>query len=101
MAKAKTHTKPKTKKPDGRRNNGRPLGAVNRLTKEAIEMAKQTGELPLEYMLRVMRDDETPADQRDDMAKAAASYVHHRLQAMSVSGEVQHLTHEQALAQLR
>lgn len=37
-----------------------------------------TGDMPLDYMLKVMRDDEADAKRRDDMAKIAARYIHHK-----------------------
>jgi hypothetical protein len=43
------------------------------------EAAAATGETPLEYMLRVMRDPSVDHGRRDDMAKAASPYVHSRL----------------------
>ncbi len=35
-----------------------------------------SADTPLDYMLKVMRDDEADAKRRDEMAKIAASYVH-------------------------
>ena len=35
--------------------------------------------MPLDYMLRVMRDIQSDTQRRDDMAKAAAGYCHHKL----------------------
>ncbi len=35
--------------------------------------------MPLDYMLRVMRDISSDTQRRDDMAKAAAGYCHHKL----------------------
>ena len=55
---------------------GRKKGGKNRATAEAMEQAKATGEMPLDYMLRVMRDDEADKDRRDRMAAAAAQYLH-------------------------
>ena len=46
--------------------------------KAAAEIAA-TGELPLDYMLRVMRDPTADDNRRDHMAKAAAPYCHARL----------------------
>lgn len=64
---------------------GRPKGSINRATAESIERAKLTGELPLDYMLRIMRDQSAAPDRRDDMAKAASPYVHARLQAVDAT----------------
>jgi hypothetical protein len=43
------------------------------------------GETPLEYMLRIMRDPREPAARRDEMAKAAAPYLHPKMQATAPS----------------
>jgi hypothetical protein len=43
--------------------------------------------VPLEYMLSVMRDETAPPERRDEMAKAAAPFVHPRLTATKVSGD--------------
>ena len=53
---------------------GRPKGAVSRANEQVREEAAATGELPLAYMLRIMRDPSQPVGRRDDMAKAAASF---------------------------
>jgi hypothetical protein len=52
-----------------------------------LEAAAAGGELPLDYMLAVMRDPKVPAKRRDEMAKAAAPYLHSRLSAVSLNGE--------------
>jgi hypothetical protein len=78
---------------------GRPKGSLNKKTIEQVAAVEATGETPLEYMLRVMRDREQPKDRRDDMAKAAAPYVHAKLAAVEHSGSVA-MTHEDALEQL-
>jgi hypothetical protein len=44
-----------------------------------LEAAQAGGDLPLDYMLRVMRDLTASAKRRDEMAKAAAPYLHSRL----------------------
>ena len=67
----------------GRRpGSGRPRGSANRRTREIADRAAEEGLTPLEYMLQVMRDDEAVPARRDDMAKAAAPYLHPRLQAV-------------------
>lgn len=70
-----------------RKGAGRPVGAANKIDHEARLMAAATGETPLEYMLRVMRDATVEHQRRDDMAKAAASYVHARLSSAEVKSE--------------
>ena len=44
-----------------------------------LDEIASTGETPLQYMLRVMRDAATPPARRDAMAVAAAPYVHCKL----------------------
>ena len=65
---------------------GRKRGSVNRASAEAIAMANEGGESPLACMLRIMRDKKASDARRDDMAKAAAPYCHHKLAAIEVSG---------------
>jgi hypothetical protein len=69
-----------------RPNAGRKPGALNKATAKAREQAEAGGEMPLDFMLRVMRDTETDLPQRLDMAKAAAPYVHAKLAAIEVAG---------------
>ena len=42
-------------------------------------MLAEGGEMPLDFMLRVMRDFKIDAHMRADMAKSAANYCHPRL----------------------
>lgn len=65
---------------------GRPKGSVNKRTQAFLR--NNGGDLPLDYMLRVMRDPEQPAARRDDMAKAAAPFLHAKLQTIQHSGEI-------------
>src|SRR5262249_35189805 len=45
-------------------------------------------ELPLAYMLRIMRDPSQPVGRRDEMAKAAAPFCPSRLSSVEHSGEI-------------
>lgn len=78
---------------------GRPKGAKSKLTEKAIERAGATGELPLEFMLRVMRDEGEAFDVRFDAAKAAAPYMHARLasveQRVTYTDDATELSREQ------
>jgi uncharacterized protein DUF5681 len=65
---------------------GRPKGSRNKRTRAVLEAAAAGGELPLDYMLGVMRDPTVSAKRRDEMAKAAAPYLHSRLSAVAHSG---------------
>jgi hypothetical protein len=69
----------------GRKTGGRQKGTPNKVTeaaREVIEQATADGITPLEYMLRVLRDEGQDTERRDDMAKAAAPYVHPRLNSI-------------------
>ena len=67
---------------------GRPKGAASRANEEVRQEAAASGELPLAYMLRIMRDPSQPVGRRDDMAKAAAPFCHSRLSSVEHSGEI-------------
>ena len=71
--------------------NGRVLaaqGSGQPANEQVRQEAAATGELPLAYMLRIMRDPSQPVGRRDDMAKAAAPFCHSRLSSVEHSGEV-------------
>jgi hypothetical protein len=59
----------------GFKTGGRTAGTLNKCTEAMLDEIASTGETPLHYMLRVMRDPEAPAVRRDAMAIAAAPYV--------------------------
>ncbi len=69
------------------KSGGRKRGSLNNRTitqqqqaKAIRQAAKEAGLTPLEYMLKVMRDPATEPHRRGEMAKAAAPYMHPRLQ---------------------
>ena len=67
---------------------GRPRGSTNKFSAEIRAAGAASGEeLPLDYMLRVMRDPNVDPHRRDFMAKAAAAYVHPRLNSTEVGGK--------------
>jgi hypothetical protein len=66
--------------------HGRPRGSRNKRGIANIEAAQSGGELPLDYMLAVMRDTKAPARRRDEMAKAAAPFLHARLASIEQHG---------------
>jgi len=72
-----------------REGAGRPKGARTKITEEAIKRAGD-GETPLEYMLRIMRDAAIDNDRRDQMALAAAPYVHAKQQEIELRGDNTH-----------
>ena len=69
---------------------GRKRGGVNRTTQEAIEQAKEGGQMPLDFLLGIMRDVGADEAKRIDCAKAAAPYLHHKLNTIdaTVQGDV-------------
>jgi hypothetical protein len=74
----------------GRRSGaGRPKGAATKRTREIANRAAAEGVLPLDYMLAVLRDEAAEPSRRDDMARAAAPYLHPRLSSVDaqVTGE--------------
>lgn len=76
----------KNSKPRGgkRKGAGRPKGAINKATKEERKILAEGGVLPLEYMVKVMRDGRAPTARRDAMAIAAAPYLHARLSSTEI-----------------
>ena len=73
-------------------NAGRKKGTPNRKTLERmaredaaklLEAKALENDLPLDHMLRVMRDPTVEPHRRDAMAKAAAPYVHPTLAAVA------------------
>ena len=54
---------------------GRPKGSRNRRTNDALALAGE-GDTPVEFGLRVMRDEAQPIDVRLHGARIAAPYIH-------------------------
>jgi hypothetical protein len=52
---------------------------IRKVEAEAVANCIATGESPLSYMLRVMRDPTVEDPRRDEMARAAAPYVHAKI----------------------
>lgn len=73
--------------PGEKRGAGRPPGSKNKKTIEFAKEIAASGETPLDYMLSRMRDITVDAARRDDLAKAAAPYVHPRLAATEHTGK--------------
>lgn len=78
---------------------GRPKGSANKASEEARKKAAEQGITPLDYMLSILRDDTQEASRRDDMAKAAAPYMHARLASVEHNGKLK-VSHEDALDDL-
>ena len=67
----------------GKKTGGRRKGTPNRRIAEMRAEMAASGEMPLAYMMRIMRDPTTEPHRRDAMAKAAAPYVHPTLAAVA------------------
>ena len=61
------------------KTGGRQKGVANKRTREIADAAIKEGLTPLEYMLAVLRD---------EMAKAAAPYIHPRLASIEASHRI-------------
>jgi len=70
-----------------RTNAGRKPGVANAVNREAVARAAEGGEMPLDYMLRVMRTTED-ADRADRMAIGAAPYCHSKLAQTDVNANL-------------
>lgn len=70
-----------------RPGSGRPKGAINKVSKAEKEKYAASGEMPLDYMMRIMRDARYPKARRDEMAKAAAPYFHAKLSSVEVKNK--------------
>ena len=66
---------------------GRRAGIPNKASIARQQAVAASGETPLDYMLRVMRDPASDDERRDQMAKVAAPYVHPRLAAIQHTGK--------------
>lgn len=68
---------------------GRKKSGANKLTQAAVAKAQAGGLMPLDYLLEVMRDIGEETVKRIDAAKAAAPYVHPKLQPVDRDGSTQ------------
>jgi Family of unknown function (DUF5681) len=64
---------------------GRPRGSLNKRTRALIEAAEAGGEMPLDFLLRLMRDPREPKSKRLEAAKAAAPFCHPKLNAIDAT----------------
>ena len=73
----------------GKKTGGRKRGTPNKAATAAAVRAEvaASGEIPLDYMLRIMRDETVEPTRRDAMAKAAAPYVHPSLASVRHGGD--------------
>lgn len=86
----------------GERRGGRVKGTKNKRTAAVEAAVSASGLTPLEYMLKVMRDDQQSLATRMDAAKGAAPYVHAKLASVEHNGNIlmQH-TYAERLAKAR
>lgn len=84
---------------------GRPKGSKNKRTlmmeqvvKNLMDEATSDGPSPLEFLLTTMKNQDLPLEKRIDAAKAAAAYVHPRLNAVDNAGDK--VSHEELLKEL-
>ena len=66
---------------------GRKKGQVTKFNELARKEALAKGTSPLDFMLAVLRDENESRAVRLDAAKAAAPYLHARLNAIDLTGE--------------
>lgn len=69
---------------------GRKKGLPNKRTQEAQKQAEASGITPLEYLLSIMREPSQEPRERLAAAVAAAPYVHAKLSAVSMTGDINH-----------
>ena len=81
------------------KTGGRQKGTPNKATAARAAEIAAAGLTPLDFMLKVMRDENELPDVRLDAAKAAAPYVHPRLATIENTGTMT-LRHEDVLAEL-
>lgn len=65
---------------------GRKMGSKSKRLAEITDGSLGRGITPLQYMLQVMRNSRADTKRRDDMAKAAAPFIHPRLATMAHTG---------------
>ena len=63
----------------GERRGGRKRGTPNRASAARQAEVEASGITPLDYMLKVMRDENADPHQRFEAAKSAAPYIHPKL----------------------
>ena len=69
-----------------------PHDVIRKVEAEAVANCIATGETPLSYMLRVMRDPTVEDPRRDEMARAAAPYVHAKISPENTKTTDNHIT---------
>ena len=70
-----------------REGAGRKPGVSNKVTAAKRAEIAASGEEPLDYMLRIMRDEGAEERRRDKMAVDAAPYLHSKLATVDVNAQ--------------
>jgi len=71
----------------GEHRGGRKRGTLNKRSVAQLEAAVAGGIMPLEQLLKVMRDPSAPLERRMYCAIAAAPYCHAKLKAIEHTGQ--------------
>ncbi len=66
---------------------GRPKGSINKTTEARLVASRQSGLMPLDYMLQVLRDETADIRRREWASNAAAPYLHSRLATTEHTGK--------------
>lgn len=82
------------------KTGGRKKGVTNKANATREAEIKASGLTPLEFMLRVMRDEEATRPERMKAAADAAPYVHPKLSSIEANVDLNVHLHEQALDEL-
>ena len=82
-----------------REGAGRKAGVPNKVNAEKRKAIEESGITPLDYMLKLLRDETSDKEDRMWAAEKAAPYIHARLAAINHSGSLT-VAHETALEEL-
>jgi hypothetical protein len=67
------------------KTGGRTKGVPNKASAKKVAEIAASGMTPLDYLLKVMRDEAREDDERRDAAKAAAPYIHPKLSSVEAN----------------
>lgn len=87
-------SKLETPRPKRAKTGGRQKGSRNKATASRERAVAATGETPLDYVLRVMRNPHASPSRRDWAAATAAPYVHPKLASVTHAGGDKPIEHE-------
>jgi hypothetical protein len=63
----------------GKKTGGRVKGVPNKRTLDVVSLVAKEGITPLDYMLKILRDETAQISERIDAAKSAAPYIHSKM----------------------